>query len=87
MGKTKKAKANSDDELSYETVRELFERASERLEHAELSIAEIKAILDRAGQMVKRAKGERDKELQADAVEVQLRAKRRIGQMVFGSAD
>jgi hypothetical protein len=37
--------------------------------------------------MAKLAKGEIDIETQADAVRVQLQAKRRIGQMVFGSVD
>ena len=68
-------------------ARELFEAASERLKQVELTIAEVKAILDRAGQTVKRAKDKKDNALQAEAVRVQLRAKRRMGQMVFGSVD
>jgi hypothetical protein len=87
MGKTKKKKANDDEFLSYETLMELFEAAREKLNQAELTIVEVKAILDRAIQMEKRAEDEIEIETQADAVEVQLRAKRRIGQMVFGSVD
>ena len=82
MGRTKKAEA-----LSYYETCELFEAAKEKLEQAELTIGEVKAILDRAGQTVKRAKDKKDRTLQAEAVRVQLRAKRRIGQMVFGSVD
>jgi hypothetical protein len=37
--------------------------------------------------MAKFAKKEDDRKTQADAVEVRLRAKRRLGQMVFGSAE
>jgi hypothetical protein len=37
--------------------------------------------------MAKLAKKEGDTEMQVAAVRVQLRAKRRIGQMVFGSVD
>ena len=89
MAKTKKkAKANGDEpEMSFEQTKELFERASKQLEQVEQTIIQLKAILDRGVQMAKLAKDKGDRELQADAVEVQLRAKRRIGQMVFGSVD
>ena len=84
MGKTKKKKAEP---LSYRETWHLFDHAKGRLEQPELKIDEVKVILDCAVDMAKLAKKENDTKTQADAVEVQLRAKRRIGQMVFGSVD
>jgi hypothetical protein len=82
MGKTKKA-----EQLSYEQTWRLFDHAKGKLEQPELKIDEIKVVLGCAVDMAKFAKKEGDIERQADAVEVQMRAKRRIGQMVFGSVD
>jgi hypothetical protein len=83
MGRTKKAKAQSVGEQWH-----LFKFAKERLEqHPELPITEVKVILDCASKMARLAKKEDDTEMQVDAVRVQLRAKRRIGQMAFGTVD
>ena len=83
MGKTKKAKAMSVAEQWH-----IFEFSKERLEqHPELPIKEVKVIWGCASEMAKLAKKEGDTEMQVAAVRVQLRAKRRIGQMVFGTVD
>jgi hypothetical protein len=84
MGKTKKKKAEP---LSYRETWDLFNVAKGRLEQPEPQISDLKEILDCAVDMAKFAKKENDTKTQADAVEVQLRAKRRIGQMAFGSVD
>jgi hypothetical protein len=82
MGKTKKAK------LSYSEEYNVFKFAKERLEQEpELPIKEVKLIRDCGSKMARLAKKEGDTDLQVEAVRVQLRAKRRIGQMVFGSVD
>jgi hypothetical protein len=85
MGRTKKkAKAEP---LTYEQTWRVFDHARGRLEQPELPIKEVKVILGCAGEMARFAKKEGDRKTQADAVEVQLEAKRRIGQMVFGTVD
>jgi hypothetical protein len=84
MGRTKK----KDEAMSYEQTWRVFDHAKGRLEQPEeLKINEVKVILDCAVDMAKFAKKENDIERQADAVEVQLRAKRLIGQMAFGTVD
>ena len=82
MGKTKK-KAK----LSYGETWRRFDIAKGNLEQPNPNIDDLKVTLDRAVDMARFAKKENDRKTQADAVRVQMRAKRRIGQMVFGSVD
>lgn len=64
----------------------VVENSIKRIEQME-KVEEVKAILDSATRMAKDAKKVKDKELYADMVKVQMRAKRRLGQMVFGGAE